>query len=110
VLALVLVALSLGMSNFAASIAIGVAGIDTRLRLRVVLSFGLFEAGMPIIGLLIGRQAAGALGSHADLIAGCLIIGTGFFSLLGSLRGGSERPSKSASHQLRRLLIPRGPL
>ena len=103
-LALLLVAGSLGMSNFAAAIAIGLSGVDTRLRLRIALSFGLFEAGMPILGLLIGRQAASALGSHADLIAGCLVITTGLYSLLRSLRG-AEQPSSAASQPMGRLLI-----
>ena len=53
-LALVLVAVSLGLSNFAAAVGIGVSGIDGRTRLRVGLIFGLFEAGMPIVGLLLG--------------------------------------------------------
>jgi putative Mn2+ efflux pump MntP len=74
------------MSNFAASIALGLSGVDARLRLRMAFSFGLFEAGMPILGLLIGRQAASALGSHAALIAGCLIIATGVYSLLKPAR------------------------
>jgi manganese efflux pump family protein len=55
VLALVLVAGSLGMSNFAASIAIGLSGVDRSLRVRIAFAFGLFEAGMPVLGLLLGR-------------------------------------------------------
>ena len=101
-LALLLVALSLGMSNFAASIAIGLSGVDARLRLRIAVSFGLFEAGMPILGLLIGRQGASALGSHADLIAGCLVITTGIYSLLNPLH--SEQQPPSASQPIGRLL------
>ena len=91
-LALLLVAVSLGMDNFAAAIAIGLSGVDRRLRLRIALSFGVFEAGMPILGLLIGRQAASTLGSHADLIAGCLVIATGLYSLFSSLRGEDLQP------------------
>ena len=44
--ALLLVAASLGLSNFAAAIAIGVSGVAARTRLRVGIVFGLFEAGM----------------------------------------------------------------
>ncbi len=102
-LALLLVAVSLGMSNFTASIAIGLSGVDARLRLRIAVSFGVFEAGMPILGLLIGRQAASALGSHADLIAGCLVITTGIYSLLNPLD--SEQQPPSASQPIGRLLI-----
>ena len=103
-LALLLVAVSLGMSNFAASIAIGLSGVDARLRLRIAVSFGLFEAGMPILGLLIGRHAASALGSHADLIAGCLVIATGIYSLLNPLHS-EQQPPPTASQPIGRLLI-----
>ena len=57
-LALLLVALSLGLSNFAASVGIGVSGIDPRARLRVGVIFGIFETSMPIFGLLLGRSLA----------------------------------------------------
>ena len=44
--AVLLVALSLGLSNFAASVGIGVSGVGARTRLRVGVIFGLFETGM----------------------------------------------------------------
>jgi putative Mn2+ efflux pump MntP len=42
--------ISLGLSNFAASIGIGISGVDTRTRLRVGLIFGVFEAVCPSPG------------------------------------------------------------
>jgi manganese efflux pump family protein len=104
VLALLLVSVSLGMNNFGAAIAIGLSGVDRRLRLRIALSFGLFEAGMPIVGLLIGHRAASTLGSHADLIAGLLVIATGLYSLFSALRG-ELQPIAAASQPTGRLLI-----
>jgi manganese efflux pump family protein len=65
VLAVLLVALSLGLSNFAASIGIGITGIDARTRLRVGVIFGLFETGMPLLGLVLGRSLARTLGHAA---------------------------------------------
>lgn len=67
-LALLLVALSLGPSNFAAAVGIGVSGVDGRTRLRVAVIFGLFEAGMPIVGLLLGRSLANTLGHAVNWI------------------------------------------
>ena len=58
--ALLLVAVSVGLSNFAAAIGIGTGGVDNRIRLRVALVFGLFEAGMPILGLFLGQRFATA--------------------------------------------------
>jgi manganese efflux pump family protein len=60
-LALLLVAVSLGLSSFAAAVGIGVSGVDTRTRLRVGLAFGLFEAAMPLLGLVLGHGLAHAL-------------------------------------------------
>jgi manganese efflux pump family protein len=85
-LAVLLVAGSLGLSNFAASIAIGIAGVDRHLRARVALAFGLFEAGMPVVGLLLGRGVAHALGSRAHIIGGALLIATGAFAVGGAIR------------------------
>ncbi len=71
-LALLPVAVALGLDNFAAAIAIGLAGVGARTRLRVGVVFGVFEAGMPIVGLLIGAQAAASLGPRrGGLRPGC---------------------------------------
>jgi manganese efflux pump family protein len=89
-LALLLVAVSLGLSNFAASVGIGVAGLDGRTRLRVGLVFGAFETAMPIIGLLLGHGLAGALGRAAPWIGAGLLIATGLYALVQA-RGGAGR-------------------
>jgi manganese efflux pump family protein len=69
VLALILVALSLALSNFAAAIGIGISGTSARTRLKVGIIFGLFETGMPIAGLALGRGLARALGRSAHCIS-----------------------------------------
>ncbi|MBV9205719.1 MAG: manganese efflux pump [Actinobacteria bacterium] len=81
-LALLLVALSVGLSNFAAAIGIGVAGVDAGTRLRVGLIFGIFEAGMPILGLLLGQSLAHALGRAAHWGGAALLIGAGGYAVL----------------------------
>jgi len=80
-LALLLVAASLGLSNFAASVGIGVAGVDRGARLRVGIVFGLFETGMPVLGLLLGHGLAHALGHAARWIGSGLLIATGLYAL-----------------------------
>jgi manganese efflux pump family protein len=96
VLALLLVALSLGLSNFAAAIGIGVAGIDAGTRLRVGLIFGIFEAGMPLVGLLLGHILAHTLGGAAHWIGAALLIATGGYAVLQAIRGqarGEHQPA-----------------
>jgi putative Mn2+ efflux pump MntP len=105
VLALLLVALSLGLSNFAASVAVGISGVDRGLRLRIALAFGAFEAGMPIIGLLIGSQVAHALGSHAELIAGSLLVATGAYTVVQASRASESAASMTDVRSGRLLLM-----
>jgi putative Mn2+ efflux pump MntP len=100
VLAVLLVALSLGLSNFAAAVGIGVGGVSGRTRLRVGVIFGLFEGGMPILGLLLGHSLAGALGHAARWIGAGLLIATGVYTLIQAVRGGgSGAPAVADSGQ-----------
>jgi manganese efflux pump family protein len=86
-LAVFAVAAALGLDNFAAAIAIGLAGVRARTRLQVGVIFGVFEAGMPIIGLLIGAQAAVSLGYASRWLAAGLLIVVGGYALAETLRG-----------------------
>jgi putative Mn2+ efflux pump MntP len=86
-LALLLVAASVGMSNFAAAVAIGVSGVDARTRLRVGLVFGVFESGMPVVGLILGAQVAGDLGHTARWVGAGLLVGVGAYAIVNAIRG-----------------------
>jgi manganese efflux pump family protein len=103
VLTLLLVAVPVGLDNLAAAIAIGLAGIDRRVRLRIAIVFGLFEAGMPLIGLLIGRGVSGALGSASELIGGGLLVLVGAQLAVEALRSGNA-PPRLAGAPLGRLI------
>ncbi len=101
--ALILAAFAVGFGNFAASISIGLSGADRAARLRVGLVFGIFEAGMPLIGLLAGHSAVAALGDWSGITGGILLILIGGWQLIQALRagGGSSPPPTS----FRRLLL-----
>lgn len=87
-LALVLVAASVGFSNLAAAIGVGVGGVDRWTRLRVVLIFGLLEAGMPIVGLLIGHGLAAAVGREARWLAAAMLAAVGSYGIVRAWRTG----------------------
>jgi putative Mn2+ efflux pump MntP len=89
VLALVLSAFAVGLDNFAAAIGIGVAGVDARTRLRVALIFGVFEAAMPLIGLLAGHGSAHSLGQATRYVGGGLLTAAGLWSLVQERRTNS---------------------
>jgi putative Mn2+ efflux pump MntP len=92
VVALLLVAMSVGLDNFAASAALGVAGVDRKLRLRVAVIFGVFEGLMPVLGLLLGRSLAHDLGRTAKPAAGALLGAAGAYAIVTELRGDRGRP------------------
>jgi putative Mn2+ efflux pump MntP len=82
VIPLLLVAVSVGLSNLAAAIGIGFGGVTARTRLRVAVVFGAFEAGMPIVGLVIGAGLATGIGHLARWIGAALLIGMGAVAVL----------------------------
>ena len=86
VFGLIVVAAALGLSNFAAAIGIGLSGIDGRLRVRVALVFGLFEATMPVVGLVVGHRLAASVGSSGSSLGGGLLIATGGYTAVQARR------------------------
>jgi putative Mn2+ efflux pump MntP len=104
-LALLLVAASVGMSNFAAAVALGVSGVDARARLRVGLVFGAFESGMPVVGLLLGEQVAGPLGHAARWVGAGLLIGVGLYAVLRAVRSRGSDREQAPPTQLWRLVL-----
>jgi putative Mn2+ efflux pump MntP len=118
VFALLFAAVAVGLSNLAASIGIGVTGVTARTRLQVGLVFGVFEAGMPIVGLLIGQRIASDLGQAVRWPGAILLMIVGASGLVRSLResrksavgtpGESRHPGQppaSRSPRLGRLLV-----
>jgi putative Mn2+ efflux pump MntP len=104
-LTLLLVAGSVGADNFAAAIAIGLAGVDRRVRWRIAVVFGLFEAGMPVIGLVVGRSLSGSLGSGAHLVGGGLLILVGLQMGISGLRADDDAPPALAGAPIARLVV-----
>lgn len=82
--------LSLGLDTFAVSVALGMAGIGRRARLRVGVTFALFEGGMPLAGFVAGRVMAGAAGSTASGVGIAVLFGVGAWMIYESLSGGDE--------------------
>lgn len=104
-LTLLLVAGSVGADNFAAAIAIGLAGVDRQVRLRIAIVFGLFEAGMPVLGVVVGRSLAGSLGSQAHLVGGGLLVAVGLQMGIGALRSAHDAPAARAGAPMGRLIV-----
>ena len=86
-LALLLLAVALGLSNFAAAIGIGVSGVRGRARVQIAVVFGVFEAGMPVLGVALGQGVAASLGQAARWLGGAALIVIGLTSLILAQRG-----------------------
>jgi manganese efflux pump family protein len=94
---LLFVALAVGLDNFGAAIGLGISGVDRSLRIRVAIIFGLFEAAMPVLGILVGRATAGDLGSSAPVVGGVLLGAMGAYSIASSiLERSRDRPAPKA--------------
>jgi manganese efflux pump family protein len=81
-LSLLLVSLSVGLSNFAGAVGIGLSGITARTRIRVGLAFGFFESLMPVIGLLLGQAVAGFFGHYGKYVGAALLVLTGAYTII----------------------------
>ena len=103
-LALLLVAAAIGLDNFAVAVGIGLAGTSNRTRLRVGVVFGIFEAGMPVIGLLLGHRLAHSIGHTARWIGAGLLIATGIYGLISELLE-RHSPSRASPVGLGRLIL-----
>jgi putative Mn2+ efflux pump MntP len=94
-LSLLLVSVSVGLSNFAGAIGIGLSGIDAKTRIRVGLAFGLFEALMPVVGLVVGAQVAGYIGHGlTGVIAGGILVLTGLYTIVEGRRVEHDEPAR----------------
>ena len=92
ILELFLIAVGLSMDAFAVSICRGVTLSGVTLRKSAVVGawFGLFQAGMPLIGYWMGRWFAGAIVAYDHWIAFGLLVLIGGNMIRGVLRPGEE--------------------
>lgn len=102
-LTVVALILPLAIDTFVLGTALGVAGIARRERLRTSLILSAFEAGMPIVGFLIGAGFGGVIGTWADYFAAAILAGAGAWML----RPGGDEEAE-AEQNVRLLASTRG--
>ena len=66
--------LPLSADTFAVSTLIGASQIAVYRQRRIALLFAAFEAGVPLVGLALGRPVAQKIGGGADYVAGAALI------------------------------------
>jgi manganese efflux pump family protein len=83
--ALIMVALAVAVDSFAVALAFGLAGTRQRRRLEIAVVFGLFQGGMPLLGVELGAQLSHALGSATRPAGAALLCLTGVYGLVSEL-------------------------
>lgn len=73
--------LPLGLDSFAVAAAMGARGLTRAQRWRLSALFVLFEAGMPLVGVVIGAPIAQAIGSAADYVAALVLAAVGLWMI-----------------------------
>lgn len=73
--------LPLGLDTFAVATALGAAGVGARRRLGLSVLFACFEAGMPLIGLLLGAAVGAAVGDVGSYLAAIALTALGGYVL-----------------------------
>jgi putative Mn2+ efflux pump MntP len=92
-LTLVALILPLAIDTFVLSTALGAAGLARRERFRTSLLLTAFEAGMPVVGFLVGAGLGGFMGPLADFFAAAVLALIGVWMLWprGDDEEGEER-------------------
>jgi putative Mn2+ efflux pump MntP len=90
-----LIAIGLAMDCFAVSLGVGTAGTATgpRPTFRLFFHFGLFQAGMTLLGWLAGKTVVTYISNFDHWVAFGLLTFVGVRMIIGGLRNEGEEPS-----------------
>jgi manganese efflux pump family protein len=76
----------LSLDNFRVSIALGTVPFGLKRAVQVALTFGLWDAVMPLIGLVIGREIGESIGNVAEWVGAAALGGYGLYLVISALR------------------------
>ncbi|GGZ28565.1 putative manganese efflux pump MntP [Streptomyces olivaceoviridis] len=76
----------LSLDNLRVSIALGTLPFGLKRAVQVALTFGLWDAVMPLVGMLIGHQIGESIGGVADVVGAAALGGYGLYLVISSLR------------------------
>ena len=86
ILELLVLGFVLSLDNFRISIALGTVPFGLKRAAQVALTFGLWDAIMPLVGLLIGNRIGEAVGNVADLVGAAALGAYGLYLVISALR------------------------
>lgn len=86
---LLILGVAIGANNLAVALVLGALGQAKR-RWRIASVFGAFEFLVPLVGLLIGRELAGAATDVGRWVGAALLVGIGVWALVAAARRGRD--------------------
>ncbi len=89
-LTLWLMSFALGMDAFSIGIGMGMLQLRLRQIVKIGVVIGLFHIGMPLAGLLLGKQISSHFGGIAVIIGGCLLLLLGLQMIHSSFKPENE--------------------
>ncbi len=92
--------LLIGLDNLRFGIGLGALDLGNRRRWQLALSFGLFEAFMPLAGVLVGSTLIGAFEFDLDWLGPALLAACGLMVLWGAIRRADARNRLAGSSWL----------
>ena len=76
----------LSLDNSRVAIALGTVPFGLKRAMQVALTFGLWDAIMPLIGLLVGRKIGDEVGDVAELVGAVALGAYGLYLVISALR------------------------
>ncbi|WP_174520811.1 manganese efflux pump MntP [Alicyclobacillus acidiphilus] len=94
----------MGANNALTSVALGTSQLTRGQQFRTAIIFAVFEAIMPIIGMVIGESVAGGIGQKAKYIGIAVLVIMALYSLLRK-DNGEDEASRAARAQGAKILF-----
>jgi manganese efflux pump family protein len=92
---LIVLGIAMGLNNALASIALGTSGIRRSKQLQIAFLFAVFEAIMPLLGILLGDEVARLIGNNARYIGVGLLAVVGIYFFLKAADAESEEVTQA---------------
>lgn len=92
---IIILGVLVGLDNLQLASAIGLAGLDSKRRLLLVVAFVFFEVSMPLLGMLIGHRLNSDFEFVAEILGPVILIALGLYIVIKEFfeKEGEEKKS-----------------
>jgi putative Mn2+ efflux pump MntP len=97
---LVLLGFGMGLNNAVGAVAVGAARVSRLRQWRVAFIFALFEGGLPLVGIFLGKGVSSWIGPDAHLAGIGLLAALGLYFLVKAADGEGDRADAAAGFRV----------